>query len=394
MSYLYCVAKITDSIKRTIKEGRIGLKLFEIITVTINVPKPHGITPTLNNIEATKDSKFVEDDIDKLVDYYFQYSTQSAFTSFKVAYAETIPLRNNIDGYDYGINVDDFEISYIDTKYDVGPELQAHKNIAIRTFKTLGKIKKINREYENNASVRILEWDSVNMKIKLQPANYFDQVGTNLTLDWASHCFSSDDQTIRNDKECRKDGFLKPLKESILANTLGVAVYLYNPNSEKVLVRVRQENLAVMSGKKAKFHCSASGVFKFPDNFDPKSNISFEIFNSAMSEEIKSEIGLEKDEYSLFPVAFTRELSRGGKPQLFFIAVSEIEFEELHDRINYAEESWEFVRLEDIAENDPLAKYLKNPFAAPREFYTYEGWMGRLLTEAYIEKKLGPAPLG
>ncbi|KJY80758.1 hypothetical protein TW81_18665 [Vibrio galatheae] len=336
---------------------------------------------------------FVESDTNNLVKYYSHYELEKEYKFCRSPYAETIPLRRGSKGFSYGKNVDDLEVSFIDAKYMVPDYLKEHSEKAVELFKALGKIKIDDRtgEFQNDYSIRITSFDIAENKVHIQPATYFDQVATNLTLDWASGVLGEDPLlTIRNDYEKAHNGLLTPLRSSILANTLGVAAVVVNPDTNEVLVPIRGNEQAIMDNGLGKFHCSVSGVFAWNEHETIANTLSFDFFYKGIEKEIKSEIGLRPNQYNLIPLAFTRELVRGGKPQLFFIAETTLDIASIHSEMEAAEESWEFISIESIDESNPLYKYIESPLSAPQEMFTYEGWMALKIAMAYLYKTEPP----
>ena len=118
--------------------------------------------------------------------------------------------------------------------------------------------------------------------------------------------------------------------------------------------------------------------------------MSFDFFYKGIEKEIKSEIGLRPNQYNLIPLAFTRELVRGGKPQLFFIAETTLDIASIQSEMEAAEESWEFISIESIDESNPLYNYIESPLSAPQEMFTYEGWMAMKIAMAYLYKTEPP----
>jgi len=330
---------------------------------------------------------FVESKTENLIKFYNQYELEKEYKFCRSPYAETIPLRKGSNGFSYGKDVNELEVVFIDAKFTPPDYLIKHSNKAVELFKALKKIR-VNEEtgeWQNDYSVRITKLDITANKIYIQPAAYFDQIATNLTLDWASGVLGEDESlTIRNHYEKNHNGLLPPLNSSILANTLGVAVIVVNPNTKEVLIPIRGNEQAIMNEGIGKFHCSASGVFAWDESDNIKKTLSFDFFSQGMEKEIESEIGLKPEQYNLIPLAFTRELVRGGKPQLFFIAETLFDIETIKSTMKMAEESWEFIDIDDINEKNPMYEYIASPSSAPQEMFTYEGWMALKIAMAYF----------
>lgn len=159
---------------------------------------------------------------------------------------------------------------------------------------------------------------------------------------------------------------------------------IVNSQTKEVLIPIRGSDSAIMHHGKGRFHCSASGSFSF-DTFPSKAeHLTFDFFAKGIEKEIEEELGLSSSCYTLIPLAFSRELVRGGKPQLFFIALTDIDIKNLRFTMKEALFSWEFLREEDLSIDNPLYKYIKSPLDSPQEMFTYEGWMALKIALAYL----------
>jgi hypothetical protein len=361
-----------------------------ILGLTTNIPlfETNIIQPVRKRINLNdKKTPFVEQNINKLINFYYEYKKNKEFRFSSAPYADTIPLKENHKGFLYGVDINKLKIKTINAKYKPPLELQKHYDEAISLFKKLGKIRQNqNFEWENNNCIKITEWNMDKQIITIQPATYFDQIGTNLTVDWASTFIDENNPsaTIRNNIEGHEDGKLPKLKTSILANTLGVSVVLVNKITKDVLIPIRGVEQAIMTNGVGQFHCSASGVFEL-DNFPSNGEIlKFDIFLNGMHKEIQEEIGLTKKFYELIPLAFSRELVRGGKPQLFFIAETELDIKDIKSKMSQATDTWEFIDEKSLSDNSELKKYINSPLEAPKNLFTYEGWMSLKIALAYL----------
>lgn len=366
------------------------------VGVTLNIPLgENGKMKRTRSGSDTEDmnTPFIESNTQKLIKFYNQYELEKEYKFSRSPYAESTPLRKGNKGFSYGINVDELEIVFIDAQFKVPSYLTEHSEKAVKLFKDLKKVKVNNEsgEWQNDYSIRITKLDLLNKKIHIQPATYFDQIATNLTLDWASEALGEDKSlTIRNKYEMSHSGRLPPLRSSILANTLGVAVVLINSDTQEVLIPIRGNEQAIMDNGLGKFHCSASGVFAWDESDKIENMLSFDFFSKGMEKEIENEIGLTPEQYNLIPLAISRELVRGGKPQLFFVAETSLDIANIQSEMKMAAESWEFINIEDIAESNPMYEYIKSPLSAPQEMFTYEGWMAMEIAKAYFYKTEPP----
>src|SRR5258708_10342922 len=169
----------------------------------------------------------------------------------------------------------------------------------------------------NDSAIRVsrAKTELGTLDLRVQRATYHDQARSNLVLD-----FDQEDPgryaSLRSQLQVQYDHGLPDLNDRRLANTLGVAALLfYKSEGEWVPYIVRRvKRVAVFPGG---WHCTASGVAKWPVH-SPLATL--EIFATRhMLLEIDEEVGLSRqDLIELRPLAFCREMSRGGKPQLIY----------------------------------------------------------------------------
>lgn len=333
---------------------------------------------TRSGFKVKDKSPFYEMDPAKLYGYYFGYQDSMEFaecllytdiTSLKAAELNAISENS--------IHVEDINLIIQPVGYTVPNRLQDHSQAAIEFFKKTGKINydKEKKEWENNTSLRIRSIKKDGM-ILCEKAKYFTQVATNITLDWATGKLLDGVHTIRSGIERPKKGRLPDLEKSVLANTLGVAVMFFDTKLNPI-IRVRSDDLASIQEKG--LHCTASGVFEVPDGQEPGC-FDFSLLTRGMANEIYREVNLKEHEYILFPVAFARELPRGGKPQLFFAAISLVSHEKLRQAALSAIEAYEYV-----GEIEPFKLKLDNYSQFREKKFTYEGWACLHYANQFVE---------
>ncbi len=392
MNYLISFQRLIQLTKERVqqlaKETKFQLtREVEIKEITIAGlkmhPKPDEETrlpPTRIGVdEKDKSTPFYNSSND--IYGYYGLSSGDPEYDYRMPYADTVYLKpENMEAADVPCaDVQSIRISIDRRPYELPLDLRKHGNRAVELFKKLGRIKKNSAgEYQNDSALRVDSFSPNEGLFKCRPVSYFDQVATNLTIDWASGGFLNCMDSIRNSIE-RRRGKLPPLDKSVLANSLGVAVMLYTRNLQP-LIRVRsKDNAAMIEGG---FHCSASGVWsvEFPPD---KKDFDFNLFAKGIRAEIRSEIGLEDHEYLLYPTAFSRELPRGGKPQLFFTAVSLVSDKRLTTAMEDAEERVEYISDEI---NPAFQQRLKLDTKEIEMHYTYEGWTCFRLSDIFIKR--------
>ena len=108
-------------------------------------------------------------------------------------------------------------------------------------------------------------------------------------------------------------GKLPLLSDPRLSNGIGTAVVVFDGEGRPYLPR-RAPRQSVFPGG---YHCTASGEALWREDV-----LSFrELFTVNMCRELEEEVGLTEEDLAwIQPVAFCREFLRGGKPQFFFAA--------------------------------------------------------------------------
>jgi hypothetical protein len=292
-----------------------------------------------------KDRKtpFYESRLIPLSDFYFGYK-DSVELKYDHVYAELRPIAcvGMVPLEGDAIDESTIRIALSPYAYEIPPRLRQHADAAVELFKELGKINAIDDLWENNRAVSLKSIDATG-RIEARMASYFDQVATNLTLDWESRLIDQRMPTIRSGMETSPDGRLPPLASSCLANTLGTAVMFYSKDLQPLL-RLRNATMAAIPSNK--LHCTASGVMELPPGTLPGEH-GFGIFRWGMEQEIADELGLTPDQYDLYPVAIARELPRGGKPQLFWAAVAKVDDDVIRTAAADCPECGEFIQDAD-----------------------------------------------
>jgi hypothetical protein len=333
---------------------------------------------TRSGRDITDNSPFYESNPEKLFAYYHGYGTGPECMD-NVLYADIIPLKTStaIGITLNAVHTDSLEVSIEPANYRIPEKLQAHNDLAIELFIEMKKLRWLEdvQSWENNLSLRVNSFDNSG-KMSCRFARYFDQVGTNITIDWASGQLPKGGPTIRSSIERPINGRLIPLSDSLLANTLGVAVLLYDQALNPIF-RTRSDQLA--SIPKRGIHCTASGVFDVNES-QSFGKFAYALLEGGMVREIKREVGLERNEYLLYPIAFARELPRGGKPQLFFVAIATVDNSRIATAKKSAEEAYEFMDEETESKLAVLRSARKKS-----ELFTYEGWACARFAELFID---------
>ena len=225
----------------------------------------------------------------------------------------------------------------IDGDYTFPLQLNSHKTTAVNMFEEKGWLKK-----KNNPAPRVKRYckhDGL-PEITIEQATYYDQVGTNLTIDLPfTHPLTIETTNVKTIREwdtvqAKQNHILPNFENSLLANTIGVAIAITTVDRvghKHLIKRFRREDVAVYRNM---WHLPFSFALYFDRNIHNKNEIDIkDLINFDLPNEFAEEMGLEMNDFRpIKPLAFCRDLARGGKPQFFLEMKSKLSFEELRKK--------------------------------------------------------------
>jgi hypothetical protein len=186
--------------------------------------------------------------------------------------------------------------------------------------------------------------------LQVQHATYFTQVRSSLILDYRHRLANGSVLSLRDLFRQEYGQQLPPLSDQRLANTLGVSALIFCSSDDGLtpylLTRTREVAVNDLGNE---WHCTASGVAELRAfGSDPSDFIEF-----SMRKELEEEVGLVgEDLTALAPIAFCRELMRGGKPQFFYLGITRLPLSDLTRKLKGARRRAK--RMGDIIENTAL----------------------------------------
>ena len=225
-------------------------------------------------------------------------------------------------------------------------------------FKQLVIYLRKKRRYSNEQNLRLInileEKDGAILKV--QPVEYKYYVHTNLVLDAKS---KEKEQTLR--EYLHSDGKLEKLKESLFANHLGINILLFTADGSLIM----QERSGEVAFRTKELCPAASGTVSFTD-------VPTEITLEKMPKlrEAFGEIGIIKTDIptnQIFFLGITRELIRGGQPEMFFFGKTNLSEKQIRDKWEDAKDKWEskklvFFHFGQIAHKDLINVMEKHKF--------------------------------
>lgn len=221
-------------------------------------------------------------------------------------------------------------------------------------------------------SLRLNSFDHIGdhrYEATLQTSSYFAEVRCELTLDYPINGNPFDTMRIR---DLNNDGNLRPLNDSLMDNHMGIfTVVTFCSDGEWYFHMIpRQNKLGVFNNMLS----SVSGGVEPPDG--PVTDL-VEHVTKDIKRELFEETGLDPHKLAqegrcqVVPLAFTRELSRGGKPQFFFLTIlkdiSEKEFEK-----SFKGSQWKSEFRSDFLSNITALDDVFSPEFSTALFYAYE----------------------
>jgi hypothetical protein len=207
------------------------------------------------------------------------------------------------------------------------------------SFETLRHYLRNKRSYSNDENLRLTNIIEEDEKVifEVQSVTYEYYLHTNLVLDARP---KGKTETLRQYLHSQRR--LEELNDSPLANNLGVNILLFTADGS-VIMQERSKKVAFRSGELCP---SASGTMSLTDlrygeecSLDsiPKLREAFE------------ELGIHAEDIpqdQLFFLGVTRELIRGGEPELFFFGRTRLSRKELEkERWRDARDKWESRKL-------------------------------------------------
>ncbi len=290
-----------------------------------------------NDTKWREDNPFVRYDIENCYSIYGETETllrcrNSEGANFTAPYEIIFDYRNKLaEDSSWG----KAKISSKD--YTFPDALVPHQRKAIEVFEKNKWLKK-----KNNPAPRVSAYSENDglPSIIIEKSFYYDQVGTNLTIDMKlEKPLSVDDSqclTIRKWDIVQSDGNTKlpTFNKSRLANTIGVAVAITAKDKHGRIFMVKRFRSKEVAVYRDMWHLPLSFAlfndFSQTDvDIDIKDLIQFDLSN-----ELMEELSMSPEDFSEpRPLAFCRDLGRGGKPQFFLEMESKIPFELLKKKI-------------------------------------------------------------
>ena len=180
-----------------------------------------------------------------------------------------------------------------------------------------------------------------------------------MVLDYRSTVYGRK-RSLREILSAERPGRLPDLDDPRLANTLGAAALLtYSRDGLQLPIIVpRTFNVSAHRGG---WHCTVSTATGWPSALHPDPGLKTFV-TDRLIEQLRSEAGIRKEDIVwLEPVALCRELMRGGKPQIFFLGQTKLDWDAIRVCIREA-------RARVDVDVEPLEVFNMPLFRRPHQF--------------------------
>lgn len=270
----------------------------------------------------------------------------------------------------------------LETYLQVKPLKSKNKKFKLREVISKFLQRKQNQTFNGNI-LRLADFQEKapnTFECEVEKAKFYDLIRTNLTLDLP---FKGDGIHTLRMQDLSEDQHIRPLKESVMANFIGVsAIWCICNNHNKITDRVsfylkpRQSNLSVFSDMLG----TISGYVIPPAKAEINQNL-LEYIGKELKREFSEETGyleyLKKNgkktsspDIEFIPLAMTREFIRGGNPQFFYLIktpyISDKDFAKYFSRSKDGKNEFQDGKISNI-KNYPLS-----PETALNLLYCYQ----------------------
>ena len=212
----------------------------------------------------------------------------------------------------------------------IDPEIERIRRDGFSAFQQARKFR-----YDSDViRLNAIEKTDTKTYLTIQKALYSQQAKSNLIMDYE---IASSGPSLRSVLCDEYEGRLPPLHDERLAHTIGVTMLLFFMQDSFLVPFLipRSREVAVLN--EGEWSDSASGAAEWPkDEFNTPQTFEEYILDD-MYMELKEELGLNKtDVINILPLAIAREFIRAGKPQIFFIGFTHLNYNQLVARMEVA----------------------------------------------------------
>ncbi|MEW6050244.1 MAG: hypothetical protein AB1644_04180 [Candidatus Zixiibacteriota bacterium] len=271
-------------------------------------------------------------------------------------------------------HVDPSEVAleYLPGSFEFTDQLIAEFSRQIET-----ELRRQGRLYDGPTVVSLHHFDMSRVPYRLivQEARYVDQCA-GFALDLTSPLFSKWGGTLRNYYKAKYPSL--DARDSPLAICFGICglVIVSENDRLRILFVKRSRRLASLEDS---IGPSVAGSIEY----EPRYSNLRELIEYSLGKEIEEELGLERHEFTIIPLAYAREIFRGDRPQLLCLIRTTLSASEIKDRLLSLDESrreFDDAMFAEIDDDGELRADMLSTlnFEAVMNWYLAEEYFGRL----------------
>ena len=274
--------------------------------------------------------------------YYVKWNDMLYFSSYykdteliKFPYKKRtyiLPQVLEVDNKANKISLNDIAINPENQKFEVDPSITGLTDSCFLKYRKYLLIKR--KKYHEGRLARLnkISIEPDRIMLNVQAVNYEAVCRTNLCIDAKESC---DSKSLR--EVLHNDGKIEKLENSSMGNALGVNFILFTADN-RLVAPYRSKKVVVRANQLSP---SSSGDFEFSDVYGDKRSMSVvQLLRESIEELYISNEHIHDDAITFLGI--TRELVRGGKPEMFFMAKTILTQKDFLNKHPLAKDQWEF----------------------------------------------------
>ena len=239
-----------------------------------------------------------------------------------------LPIVIEFDNTLHGFPPHEIRTCFSDTTFKLDRSLRAKTRRLFRSYRWMLRVHRQKYVDGELARLKCVSSDKKGVKLCLQPVKYNVVCKTHMCLDAP---IGMKGETIRH--LVHSHG-LEDLQESRLANSLGVNTLLFTVDG-KLIIQERSRRVVAFPSM---LGVPSSGAFEADDfRYAGEGHRSFPFLREAKEELYIHHEDIETADF----LGITRELFRGGKPEMFFVAQTKLAQSRIKRRRKKAKDKWE-----------------------------------------------------
>lgn len=292
------------------------------------VPLPTELMKwVFKKMKKNPNNKFLDVNFERILQYYQAERSNLLQLNFNNE-IEYLPQLLEIDNTSQAFGMNQFMFDFNEEVYQL-PE--SMKDFTSDAYKNLTKTMK----YTNGENLRLsnVKFEDDMYTFETQPVYYQSYMQSNMLMDYKP----KDEKSLR--ERTHIQGKLTSFQDSTLANHIGINILVFTPAGYLIMPQRSDK----VSYAPLELSASISGAVRTHDIASGQTLDSLAIIREGIEE-----LGLTRNDILYESIQFlglTRELIRGGKPEIFFVMKTKLNKNEIEERWKAAQDKWENKKL-------------------------------------------------